>query len=89
MHFKSCNGHILTIVGIEISLMTIHREQVELELHTPAQRGGVSDWGAAEWRVVQELGATGGAQHYGQQPWASAEGRLYSFGRGGLREWAW
>jgi hypothetical protein len=60
---------------------------VELEL-VSMPSGGESDWRSAEWRLVREIGDLGDSS-YGQRPWLSPEGRLYSLGRHGMTEWAW
>ena len=64
-------------------------KMIELDLVVPMPSEGALDWRSAEWRVVREIGGLGDRAQYGQRPWLSPEGRLYSFGRDGMIEWAW
>jgi hypothetical protein len=58
---------------------------VELELDVSMPSREAADWRSAKWKIVRKLGDLGDRQ----QPWLSPEGRLYSFGRDGMNEWAW
>lgn len=63
-------------------------KMAELQLDLSVRSGTELAWHSAEWKIVKELGDLEDRSHGAHQPWMSAEGRLYSFGRDGMSEWA-